>query len=456
VLQVWRPANLMPSIPLHGNEMFADRIGSFKNNTAAELLKIPGIYTSLFPLTQMQPEGIHHAWHHLSRRLRRHRSGHPFFPWPRLSSFQKSKTYFFKWRHGIMADTIQITDSAPDLDSYMNWSAVVAGGLVAVAYSFVMLIFGASGGLSLASAFALEGTSQTVLLIAGGLWLVWVQVSAFALGGYIAGRIRPRSPVATDHEVEVRDGIHGVLVWAVGALIGFMLAISATGSVLGFSGNAAVSLASSDSASGASPAAVATDVAVDTLFRMDTPGERVNGEVRSEVGRILTPALVGTTIADDDRTYIARLIANQTPLTVAEAQTRVDTVLQHAGQAAEKARKAMILIGFITVASLLVSAAAAWWAADLGGSHRDSGTDFSRYTGWRTRMAGGVGHDDLTAIKGIGPSLKNKLYKMNIKTFEQIAAFSAEDIVRVNAKLSFPGRIEREKWVEQARDFAGS
>ena len=61
--------------------------------------------------------------------------------------------------------------------------------------------------------------------------------------------------------------------------------------------------------------------------------------------------------------------------------------------------------------------------------------------------------DDLTKIKGIGPVLKGKLNRLGITTFRQIAEFTEADIERVSAELDFPGRIERERWVEQARDF---
>ena len=63
------------------------------------------------------------------------------------------------------------------------------------------------------------------------------------------------------------------------------------------------------------------------------------------------------------------------------------------------------------------------------------------------------GGDDLTKIKGIGQVLKGKLNQLGITTFKQIAEFTEADIERVNAKLDFPGRIERERWVDQAREF---
>jgi predicted flap endonuclease-1-like 5' DNA nuclease len=63
--------------------------------------------------------------------------------------------------------------------------------------------------------------------------------------------------------------------------------------------------------------------------------------------------------------------------------------------------------------------------------------------------------DDLTKIKGIGRVLEGKLHQLGITSFRQIADFTQADVERVNAVLDFPGRIEREQWVEQARAFVG-
>ena len=61
--------------------------------------------------------------------------------------------------------------------------------------------------------------------------------------------------------------------------------------------------------------------------------------------------------------------------------------------------------------------------------------------------------DDLTQIKGIGQVIVKKLHRLGITQFAQIANFTPDDIARVDEVLAFKGRIEREKWVEQARDF---
>jgi hypothetical protein len=46
-------------------------------------------------------------------------------------------------------------------------------------------------------------------------------------------------------------------------------------------------------------------------------------------------------------------------------------------------KNAIIIFAFIAGATSLASAVAAWWAATVGGEHRDKGTDFSKYISFR-------------------------------------------------------------------------
>ena len=62
--------------------------------------------------------------------------------------------------------------------------------------------------------------------------------------------------------------------------------------------------------------------------------------------------------------------------------------------------------------------------------------------------------DKLTSIKGIGPVLEKKLHDLGITRFSQIAGWNAADIEKVSEHLSFKGRIQREKWIEQATNLA--
>jgi len=62
--------------------------------------------------------------------------------------------------------------------------------------------------------------------------------------------------------------------------------------------------------------------------------------------------------------------------------------------------------------------------------------------------------DDLKKISGVGPVLETKLHELGITQFAQIAGFSPEDIEKVDTRLNFKGRIERDGWIAQAKEFS--
>lgn len=64
--------------------------------------------------------------------------------------------------------------------------------------------------------------------------------------------------------------------------------------------------------------------------------------------------------------------------------------------------------------------------------------------------------DDLGRIKGVGPKLKALLTSLGVTSYAQIAAWTEEDIAKINAQLgTFAGRPTRDNWVEQAKLLAG-
>ena len=62
--------------------------------------------------------------------------------------------------------------------------------------------------------------------------------------------------------------------------------------------------------------------------------------------------------------------------------------------------------------------------------------------------------DDLTRIRGIDPANGQSLNGLGIYHFDQIAAWSRDEITWVGTYLAFPGRIDREDWVGQAKALA--
>lgn len=60
--------------------------------------------------------------------------------------------------------------------------------------------------------------------------------------------------------------------------------------------------------------------------------------------------------------------------------------------------------------------------------------------------------DDLKQLSGVGPALEKKLHAAGVKSFEQIAAWSAKDVEAINEKISSKGRVEKEGWIDQAKE----
>ena len=59
--------------------------------------------------------------------------------------------------------------------------------------------------------------------------------------------------------------------------------------------------------------------------------------------------------------------------------------------------------------------------------------------------------DDIAKISGISEDLLNRLKTLNVVRFDQIAAFSDEDIANLDDHIGLKGQIERDDWVGQAK-----
>ncbi len=60
---------------------------------------------------------------------------------------------------------------------------------------------------------------------------------------------------------------------------------------------------------------------------------------------------------------------------------------------------------------------------------------------------------NLSLIAGIGPTIEKKLRAAGILTWNDIAAWSAEDLAKWDEQLALRGRATREEWVEQANEL---
>ncbi len=174
-------------------------------------------------------------------------------------------------------DTVVVAESggANTHHAYVDWPAIIAGIVLAAAISLVMLGFGSAIGLSFANFHGAATATPSWIGIAAASWLLWVEVSAMLAGGYLTGRLRRRIHDATEHESDVRDGAHGVIVWAGTLLLGAVVAASGIGAAASAIGNIAGTVTTAaGSAAGAAASKSSFDPAAyftDALFRPAAP-----------------------------------------------------------------------------------------------------------------------------------------------------------------------------------------
>lgn len=290
---------------------------------------------------------------------------------------------------------------------HVDWPAIFVGAAMAAAISFVLNTFGSAIGLSVVSPFDRDGTGGLGLLIATALWILWVTVSSFMAGAYATGRLRRRAYDATPHESDIRDGIHGLAVWAVGVLVGALIfaagvdtavrtgaqALSGAGEVAGSATVKADSpeirneinrlfMPASEAEQAPGAVTLSGDEASGAATMRSTSGDEARA--RDSFTAILESQNDEDGLSDEDKSYMAEVLSRQTSLSDDEARARVEGFAEtyaemrtEAMEAAEVARKASIIGAFVLAATLLISAAGAWVAAGIGGRHRDEQTVFA-------------------------------------------------------------------------------
>lgn len=291
----------------------------------------------------------------------------------------------------------------------VSWSAVFAGAAAAAALSFLLLMLGVGLGLSAVSPWSNRGATAAAIGLSTVGWIAFTQIAASGLGGYMAGRLRTRWVTVHTDELFFRDTAHGMLAWAVATLVMAGLMASAVGSVL--SGGAQVGAAAAGGATAAGAGAITAGASaersggrpgsgpadagggdplgywVDSLFRTDMPADAASAPAgeppRGEVSRIMLNAVHAGSLGDDDRRYLAQLVARRTGLSQADAEKRVtdvetrsrkaiDDAAAKVKQASDEARKTAAATSLWMFVSLLAGAFFAALMATFGGRQRDA------------------------------------------------------------------------------------
>jgi hypothetical protein len=118
-------------------------------------------------------------------------------------------------------------------------------------------------------------------------------------------------------------------------------------------------------------AAVRTAYYVDELFESKQPSGAAVADDKSQATHLIEIGAIDPKASDHDRSYLSTLVASATGLSTADADQRVNAVIQRAKSDAEAARKVAARISFYSFFSMLISAFIACTAAAIGGKQRD-------------------------------------------------------------------------------------
>jgi len=246
---------------------------------------------------------------------------------------------------------------------YLQWTPVLAGALGATALSLILVTFGAAVGLGVSSAAPTWRDASAALWILSGIYLILQAVLSFGFGGYIAGRLRLPLAAGPVDEVETRDGLHGLAVWAIAVVLGGILAALVGASTIN---------RPSPSSATTSAAEPLLSYELDRLYRSSrrAPNAELRPD-RAEAGRILLTVSSHDGMSSEDRGYLIQQVAAVTGLTGPEAERRVDNVIANSKTAIARSRRSTIILAFSLATALLLGSVAAWAAAGAGGRHRD-------------------------------------------------------------------------------------
>ena len=273
--------------------------------------------------------------------------------------------------------------------SGVSWGAIVAGGVASAAMAIILMTLGAGLGLISVSPWPNEGASAETVGIGVIVWSIVIEIAAFGLGGYLAGRLRTKWASLHGDEVYFRDTAHGFVTWALGTLVSIAIVTTAAGHVVRGSAEvgaaavggagAAVAAAGPAMMDGAGPMAGPRrgnpmDYYVDLLFRpagptpaagegaattttpapattapMTMPPSGTAEDLNADRAQILHIAAAsfkdGTfTLAPEDKTYIAQLVAQRTGLSQPEAEKRVDDTIAKAKATMDEAAQKVVAL----------------------------------------------------------------------------------------------------------------
>jgi hypothetical protein len=253
---------------------------------------------------------------------------------------------------------------------YPEWGPIVAGGVAAAALALALHAFAVGIGLSVGSTAPTWRDASFALVLLSALYVVLAALASYGLGGYVVGLMctRPSSREGAD----LRDGLHGLLVWALATLLTAVIGFATAQSLTRLGAPSGGQTSSSTSIGGEN--LIAYDL--DQLFRAE---QRPNADLeypRAEAARILLTTSSHRGMQPADGAYLVRLIIANAGLAQPEAERRADEVAARAKENISRARTSAVIVAFTAAATALLGVAVSWFAACVGGRVRDGEAPF--------------------------------------------------------------------------------
>ncbi|TCU06805.1 hypothetical protein EV132_13116 [Rhizobium sullae] len=290
-----------------------------------------------------------------------------------------------------MTDTGVVATPVESSKSAMSWGPIFGGAFAATGVTLILLLLGSGVGLTAVSPWTGQSASAGSIGVTAAIWLVVVQWLSAALGGYLTGRLRTKWTAVHSDEVFFRDTAHGLISWAVatvfvaGFLASSLTALAGAGAQGVSQAATTASLAGTLAAAESPTTDLSTSYFTDALLRPDRSRAQTttdDGAAAAEVSRILLQGAAQGGIPDEDKNYLATVVASRTALPEADAKARVDAILKRvedakvaAQKTADEARKAAATTAMLGAMSLIVGAFISSAAAALGGRQRDEEED---------------------------------------------------------------------------------
>lgn len=301
--------------------------------------------------------------------------------------------------------------AAANSASAVSWGAIFAGAAAAASLALMLLMLGAGLGLTSISPWENQGLAAGTVGIAAIAWLTFTQIVASGMGGYLAGRLRTKWVDTHTNEIYFRDTAHGFLTWAVALLVSAVLLTTTISSLIGGSAKIVGSVAGGATAtavnnaregssmlskssmeyftrslfraSGSTPAGNSNVSGNDAMaMNQPVPPKAESPAQLAEVTGIFANSIYSGALPQDDLTYVAQLVSQNTGISQQEAEQRVQAVYDKAQanlkeakdkaqQAADAARKTTSYVTLWSFISLLIGAFVASLCATYGGRQRD-------------------------------------------------------------------------------------